>query len=167
MRSYIGYGVLAFMAVAVLAMMGGTQSQPGQPAQPQPPQTRPQPGPDGITMMRAPFEFPAIGNIDAVRQWRLGRIERLERRAGMDDVLVDVRTPDGRVQQVIMPLEPVGILVRRCGWLSTPTQTFASRSDYVERMIAFDVDRDGRIIALMSLEPFGRNQSRLRRAFCD
>ena len=30
----------------------------------------------GQTMMRLPVQLPAVGNVDAVRQWRLGRLQR-------------------------------------------------------------------------------------------
>lgn len=158
MRSFVGLAMVAGIALLATALLSSASAQST---------SQPSRNPDGITMMRPPMEFPAIGNIDAVKQWRLGRIERLERRAGSDDVLCEIRTVDNRVHKVVVPREPIGYLARQCGWLSTPTQTFASRSDYVERMIAFDVDGNGRIIAVMSLEPFGRNQARLRRAFCD
>ena len=158
MRFSVGLGVVAGMAVLATVVLGRASAQTT---------TQPARGPGGITMIQPPMEFPAIGNIDAVREWKLGRVDRLERRSGTDDVLVDIRTADDQVHQVIAPREPVAFLLRQCGWLSTPTQTFASQSDYVERMIAFDVDADGRLIAIMSLEPFGRNQARMRRAFCD
>jgi hypothetical protein len=162
MRSIVGLGVVVGIAVLATALLASASAQTtSQPA------VQPTPGPGGITMIRPPMEFPAIGNIDAVREWKLGRVERLERRAGSDDVLVEIRTADNQVHQVIAPREPVGFLVRQCGWLSTPTQTFASRSDYAERMIAFDVDANGRLIAIMSLEPFGRSSARMRQAFCN
>ena len=153
MRSFFGLGLVAGFAVLAATTLGGASGQ-----------ARSQPG--GITMIKPAMEFPAIGNIDAVKQWRVGRIERIERRTGTDDVAIDIRTADEQVHRVIGPREPLAFLVRRCGWVSSSTQTFASRSDYVERMVAFDVDSNGRIIAVMSLEPFARSTSRMRRAFC-
>lgn len=162
MRSLVGLGVVVGVVVLATAMLGNASAQTTNR-----PTGQPNRGPGGITMIRPPMEFPAIGNIDAVREWRLGRVERLERRTGSNDVLVQIRTADNQVHPVIAPREPVAFLVRQCGWLSTPTQTFASRSDYAERMVAFDVDANGRLIAIMSLEPFGRSQARMRQAFCN
>ena len=79
------------------------------------------------------------------------------------DILIDVRLASGEVTRVVGPREPLANLGRSCGWVRTETKTVAGRADYVERMIALDVDENNRIIAVMSLEPFNRDRARLRR----
>lgn len=116
-----------------------------------------------VTLMKLPLELPAIGNFDAVRQWRLGRLHEVERTIGADIVL-RIRTADGTVHRLIAPAAEFSELVWRSNWVSTPAKAQPGRSDYVERMIAFDADANNRIIALMSLEPVKRDQNRLWRA---
>ena len=118
----------------------------------------------GVRMMKLPLDLPAVGNVDSVKQWRLARIEQIERR-GPDDIVIRFRFADGRVERVSGPHEQLAALARACGWVRTETQTVASRADYVERMVAIDADENGRIIAAMSLEPFNRDRARLRRVF--
>ncbi len=118
----------------------------------------------GFRMMKLPLDLPAVGNIDDVRQWRFGRIELIERR-GTDDIRIRMRLASEQVVHVVGPREPLAALGRKCGWVQTETQTVAGRADYVERMVAFDADENGRIIAVMSLEPFNRSRARLRRVF--
>lgn len=116
------------------------------------------------TMMRLPVELPAVGNIDAVQQWRLGRVQQIERWGDSDDIVIHLRTADGQVHRIIGPREPLAVLGRRCGWVDSDFRVVAGRAGYVERMVAFDVDADGRLIAAISLEPFDRDNNRLRRA---
>ena len=124
-------------------------------------QTRPS---SGHSMMQLPVELPAVGNTDAVKRWRLGRVQAIERRGDSDDIVIHLRTADGRVQRIIGPREPLAILGRRCGWVDADLRVVAGRAGYVERMVAFDVDANGRLIAAISLEPFNRDNNRLRRA---
>ncbi len=118
----------------------------------------------GQTMIQLPVQLPAVGNVDAVRQWRLGRLQQIERRGGSEDIVIHLRTADGRVHRIIGPREPLATLGRRCRWIDSDFRVVAGRAGYVERMVAFDVDEDGRLIAAISLEPFDRNNNRLRRA---
>ncbi len=124
-------------------------------------QTRPS---SGHTMMRLPVELPAVGNINAVQRWQLGRVQQIERRGNSDDIVIHLRTAGGRVHRIIGPREQLAILGRRCGWINTDFRVVAGRAGYVERMVAFDVDANGRLIAAISLEPFNRDNNRLRRA---
>ncbi len=118
----------------------------------------------GLRMMRLPLDLPAVGNIDAVRQWRLARIEQIERRGDTDDIRIRIRLADGRVDWVVGPRAELAALGRACGWVRTESQTVAGRADYVERLVALDADQTGRVIAVISMEPFDRDRSRLRRA---
>ncbi len=120
--------------------------------------------PSGHTMMRLPLELPAVGNVDAVRQWRFGRVQQVERRGGSDDIVISIRTADGRVHRIVGPREPLAVLGRRCGWIAGDINRIAGRAHYVERMVAFDADADNRVIAVISLEPFDRDRNRLLRA---
>jgi hypothetical protein len=118
-----------------------------------------------IRGIKLPIEFPAVGNIDAVKQWRLARIEEIRRHPNSPDLELRLRLANGRTVEVIGPHEPLAALGRGCGWVTTETQTVAGRDSYVERMIAFDADQNSRIIAIASLEPFNRDRTRLRRVF--
>ena len=119
----------------------------------------------GLHRMKLPLELPAVGNIDAVKNWRFARVEQIERSTG-PDIRLRLRLADGRTVQVVGPSEQLSALGRACGWVTTETQTVAGRSDYVERLIAFDADETGRIIAVISMEPFNRDRTRLRRVLC-
>ena len=118
----------------------------------------------GLQRMRLPLDLPAVGNIDAVRKWRIARIESIERSTG-DDIRIQIRLANGQVERVVGPRQQLAALGRACGWVRDPNQTVAGRADYVERLIALDVDQTGRIIAVISMEPFNRNRRRLERAF--
>ena len=119
----------------------------------------------GLLMMKLPLELPAVGNVDSVRQWRFGRLELIERLGATGDIRIRMRLANGQVVRVVGPSEQLAALGRACGWVRTETQTVAGRADYVERMIAFDADETGRIIAVISMEPFNRDRARLQRVF--
>ena len=58
----------------------------------------------------------------------------------------------------------LGDLARASNWVVPETgNTQLVRADYVERMVAFDVDADNRIIAMISMEPMDRDRRRLAR----
>ena len=115
--------------------------------------------------MKLPVPLPAVGNVEAVRKWRFARIERIDRNRTDADMAITVRFADGTTRQVVGPRDPLAQLGQACGWLRVETQTVAGRADFVERMVALDVDENNRIIAIMSMEPFDRDRARLRRAF--
>jgi hypothetical protein len=119
----------------------------------------------GIKPVKLPVPLPAVGNIDAVKKWRFGRVEQISRNSIDGDITIRVRIANGQTADIVGPRQALSSLARSCGWVATETQTVAGRSDYVERMIAFDVDDAGRFIAVMSMEPFNRDRARLRRAF--
>ncbi len=121
--------------------------------------------PDQIKTMALPLEFPVVGNIEAVQQWRFGRLEQIEQQAGSPDIVMQIRTANGESLRILGPTEPLVGLARESFWFSEG-KTNPGKSDYVERMIAFDVDQSGRLIAMMSLEPIERSQAKLRRAIC-
>ena len=126
-----------------------------------PPTTRP----DQVRLMKLPVDLPAVGNIDAVQQWRLGRLEQVEQQSGSSDIRLSIRTANGETLRIVGPTEPLVGLARDSNWFSEG-KTSPGKSDYVERMIAFDVDQNGRLIAMMSLEPVERSHARLRRSIC-
>jgi hypothetical protein len=119
--------------------------------------------PTTISLVDLPLKLPAVGNLGAVRQWRFGRLQSVETRGGQGDVVLTIRTGDGTVLRIGGPGPQLGELARASEWVR-----FASnapiRSEYVERMIAFDVDEQQRVIAVISLEPIFRDPNRLRRA---
>ena len=121
--------------------------------------------PSGVTLINLPLKLPAVGNLEAVDRWRFGRIELIERRGDTDDILIHVRTADEQVHRIVGPRDPLVALARACRWVDNEWRTVAGRRDYVERMVAFDVDVNGRLIAAISLEPINRSRSRLKRAF--
>ena len=41
----------------------------------------------GVRMMKLPLDLPAVGNVDSVKQWRLARIEQIERFATTSGLL--------------------------------------------------------------------------------
>jgi hypothetical protein len=107
--------------------------------------------------------LPATGNVDAVNTWRYGRIEQALRTANSPDVTITIRTEDGNVHEIVAPAAPMDAFARASNWMSDVNQS-PGRASYTERMIAFDVDQTGRLIAMISLEPMDRNNRRLRRA---
>jgi hypothetical protein len=119
--------------------------------------------PSPVTLVELPLKLPAVGNLPAVKQWRFGRLEQVEQFSGQPDIILSIRTMDDAVLRIAAPAAPLVELARRSNWVD-PGKARPGRSDYVERMIAFDVDAQSRLIAMMSLEPMGRSDSRLRRA---
>jgi hypothetical protein len=101
-----------------------------------------------VTLVDLPLKLPAVGNLGAVRQWRFGRIQSAERIGAQGDLILSIRTKDGTVLRM---------------WIQFGKAT-PSRTEYVERMIAFDMDANQRLIAMISLEPVFRDRNRLRRA---
>ncbi len=142
---------------------------PGEPTPPPPatttaPSTVPATPANVVRAVRLDLDFPAVGNVDGVRQWRFGRVERVDAIANDPDIWVTFRTGDGNSIRVRSPAAPLDDLARQSNWLTSPDKSMPGRSDYVERMVAFDVDNDGRLIAVASLEPTSRNRNRLRSA---
>jgi hypothetical protein len=119
--------------------------------------------PADLRRIRLPLELPAIGNIDAVRNWRFGRIESVVQVGASDDVTIKIRIESGEVLETIGP-RVLSDLARASNWVSAAdSKDQITRPDYVERMVAFDVDEDRRIIAMVSMEPMDRDRQRLRR----
>lgn len=118
---------------------------------------------DQVQLRKLTFEFPAVGNFEAVRRWQLGRLQAIEQTAG-PDLIFRIRTADERVLRIVGPAAPFADLAWQSNWLESSAKSQPGRSDYAERMIAFDVDRDGRLIAMASLEPVRRDRSRLLQA---
>jgi hypothetical protein len=119
--------------------------------------------PETVHRTTLPLQFPVVGNVDAVKQWRFGRLERVDDIAGEPNVMLFIRIADGTVLQMRGPSAPLDDLARQSDWLTSPGRQSPGRTDYVERMVAFDVDANGVLIAAASLEPINRNRSRLRR----
>ena len=144
------------LAVAALVIgsvvMVLTAAQPGPPAS----------APGAIVSMELPLKFPVVGNVAAVKQWRFGRLQDVEQTAGTD-IILGIRTNQGLIR-VVGPGPQLSDLAFKSGWVRTPRRSFPGRSDYAERMIAFDYDANHRLIALASLEPVFRDRNRLRRA---
>jgi hypothetical protein len=118
-----------------------------------------------VTQITVPLQFPAVGNLEAVKKWRFGRLERVDRTSEPGDILLYIRTGDAVVHRIIGPGQPLEALARQSNWLTTETKAKPGRADYIERMIAFDADENGRLVAMASLEPLVRSRSKLRRAF--
>lgn len=116
-----------------------------------------------VTLVQLPLKLPAVGNLDAVRQWRFGRIQSTELAGDSPDVRIEIRTLNGSVIRLVGPRRELVELARRTNWVSR-SKSRPTRQDYIERMIAFDVDSQQRLIAMMSLEPMDRDRNRLRRA---
>jgi len=140
------------VAVVVGGVLGPIAAQPGAPV----------PSQGGIVRIELPLKFPAVGNVSAVKQWKFGRLQEVEQTAGTDIVLI-IRTEQGPVR-VTGPGQALSELAFRSNWVRTPSRSFPGRSDFAERMIAFDYDPQMRLIALASLEPLARDRNRLRRA---
>jgi hypothetical protein len=123
---------------------------------------QPATAPGAIVSMELPLKFPVVGNVAAVKQWRFGRLQDVEQTSGTD-IILGIRTNQGLVR-VVGPGPQLSDLAFQSDWVRTPTRSFPGRSDYAERMIAFDFDANNRLIALASLEPVFRDRNRLRRA---
>jgi hypothetical protein len=115
-----------------------------------------------VQLVDLPLKLPAVGNLGAVRQWRFGRLESVEVRGGGGDLVLTVRAADGTTLRMSGPGPQLNELARLSEWVRFGVT--ASRSEYTERMIAFDVDEQQRLIAMISLEPVFRDPNRLRRA---
>ncbi len=115
-----------------------------------------------VQFIELPIKFPVVGNISAVRQWRLGRLESAEMTAGTD-VILRIRLANGTVVRVSGPGPLLAELAFRSDWVRAQSRQFPGAPDIVERMIAFDFDESNRIIAFASLEPINRNRNRLWR----
>jgi hypothetical protein len=116
-----------------------------------------------VRLVDLPFQLPAIGNVDAVEQWVPGRIQSVEQVGDAPDVILELRTIDGAVHRVVAP-RALASLAAASRWFDPGVKSRPGRADYVERMVALDVDQNGRLIAMISLEPMDRDRSRLRRA---
>ncbi len=116
-----------------------------------------------VTLVQLPLRLPAVGNLDAVRQWRFGRIQSTELAGDSPDVRIEIRTLNGSVIRLVGPRRELVEPARRTNWLNRH-KSRPTRQHYIERMIAFDVDSQQRLIAMMSLEPMDRDRNRLRRA---
>jgi hypothetical protein len=116
-----------------------------------------------VTLIDLPLKLPAVGNLGAVRQWRFGRLQSVEQRGASGDLVLSIRTGDGAVLRMAGPAPQLAELAQLSEWIRFGKPT-PSRSEYVERMIAFDMDEQQRLIAMISLEPIFRDPNRLRRA---
>lgn len=126
--------------------------------------TRPAPaGPPPGTWLEFSFRLPAIGNVDLVTSWEYGRIARVEQ-SRADELILELRSAAGDTVKAVCPYDPFMELARVSQWLRGSGQTLGARV-YVERMVAYDVDDTGRIVALVSLEPIPRDGRSIARAF--
>ena len=116
-----------------------------------------------VTLIELPLKLPAVGNLTAVREWRFGRLQQVEQIGANADIILQIRTPNGAVHRVIGPRAELTELARQSNWVDA-SKARPGGSDYTERMIAFDVDGQQRLIAMISLEPMNRSRNRLRRA---
>ncbi|MHC4219625.1 MAG: hypothetical protein ACYSU7_14375 [Planctomycetota bacterium] len=116
-----------------------------------------------IALIDLPLKLPAVGNLGAVRQWRFGRLQSVETRGAGGDRVLTIRTGDGTVLRMAGPGPQLGELARISEWVRFNSNA-PIRGEYVERMIAFDMDEQQRLIAMISLEPVFRDPNRLRRA---
>jgi hypothetical protein len=161
-----------FSSVAIVTALGfstvlATQSTPPADKPPAQPETVPaQPRvPDVVVRGEAvTLSLPVVGNAAGVKQWRVARVDRVENVLNSPDIIIHLRLADGTIVQVPGPAAPLDDLARQSGWVISPGKATATRNDYIERMVAFDVDANGRLIAMASLEPVQRNRNRLRRA---
>lgn len=143
--------VLAIAAVLILVVAGAAQTE------------RPAPEPV-VKFVSLPesLKLPAVGNLAAVRQWQFGRIEGVVDQG--NQLFINIRASDGRVFKVAGPGPELSEFARASNWLESPDKQRPGRADYVERMVAFDVDANQRLVAMISLEPMNRNNNRLGRA---
>jgi len=143
---------LIVVAVVVGCLFGLTVAQP----------TTSSPSQRGVASIELPLKFPAVGNVSAVKQWKFGRLQDVDQTAGTD-IILGIRTAQGSIR-VTGPGPQLSELAFRSNWVRTATRSFPGRSDFAERMIAFDYDPQHRLIAMASLEPLARDRNRLRRA---
>lgn len=111
-----------------------------------------------------PLKLPAVGNLAAVREWKFGRLQEAQMIAGSPDVILRLRSEDGAVHRMIGPAAQLGEMARKSNWMRYDVKSFPTMRDYAERMVAYDVDDNDRLIAMMSLEPIYRDVNRLLRA---
>jgi len=119
------------------------------------------PDASGLQWAQLTAELPAIGNVDKARQWRFGRIVGVADTTTAD-VFIEIRHGTNQRIRVICPRQPFAELARASRWMEADRQ-FPSRREFIERMIAFDVDSDDRVIGLISLEPIPRNFNNFNR----
>jgi hypothetical protein len=123
--------------------------------------------PETVHRTTLPVEFPVVGNVQDVKQWRFGRLERVDDILNSSNVTLFIRVADGTVLQITGPAAPLDDLARQSDWLTSPDRQSVGRTDYVERMVAFDADANNVLIAAASLEPINRSRARLRRVLCN
>jgi hypothetical protein len=123
------------------------------------------PDPTQVVQMQLTLDLPAVGNIDGVKRWRFGRLQDVQSIVEGGDVTLVIRTPGGEVLRVPGPAAPLDALARASKWVGNDARSRPTQTDFAERMIAFDVDASGRLIAMMSLEPMERSRRRLERVF--
>ena len=124
-----------------------------------------QPEQDRVTMTKLPMDLPSIGDVQAVTRWQFGRVDRIQRR-GASEITISIRIKSGDTVDVTGRRELFRELAQKCGWVTGDMRNVAGRSEYAERMIAFGIDDNGGMVAIISMEPFNRDRSRLRRAIC-
>ena len=146
--------IVALTAVAIV-----WEFAPGQQQEPPPPP------PGAVQLVDMPLKIPAVGNLAAVKTWRYGRLESVEQRSGEDDLLLNIRVADETVLRVVAPRQPLRHLAWKSDWIKHKDADTVPRKAYVERMIVFDVDETGRLIAMASMETINRNERRMARAF--
>ena len=118
---------------------------------------------EDVTKVKLPLELLAIGNIETAKNWRFGRIESVVQQGPSDDVKIRIRIADGTVLDTVGP-RVLSELARASNWVSAEaSKDQLTRPDYVERMVAFDVDDNNRIVAMISMEPIDRDRRRLLR----
>jgi hypothetical protein len=151
----IGFGVAAIVTMTLVAASQTTK-----------PDDPPRESPETVSRINLPLKVPAVGNLDAVKTWRFGRIESVDRTVNQTDIVLKVRLENDEVLTITAPGPPLAELAVASDWVRfSDSKTMVGRKDYVERMIAFDVDESGRLIAIASLETINRNERRLLRAF--
>ena len=149
MRKVLVTAAAAFAAGVSAHGLAGGWTDGGQPAE--------------VRAAKLPLELPSVGDVDAAQKWVFGRVHSIAQR-GAEELDVQLRLAGGRTESVRAAREPLGTLARACGWVQGDGRVVAGRAEYAERMIAVGVDRDGRMVAAISLEPFDRDLGRLRRA---
>lgn len=156
--------LLPLLLCAPAGAVFGAGQEAGDPAQAPPANPPGLVGPDGASI-ELTVRLPVVGNVGQVRQWRYGRIQSVVA-DGDVDVVIELRDGKGNVGRAWCPKEPLEALARSSNWVEEPRFS-PSRKEYVERMVAFDVDDNDRIIAIASLEPLPRDEKRIARAYAN
>jgi hypothetical protein len=152
--------MIVFGTAALVMLTLAAASQTTKPEDP-PRQTS-----ETVTRINLPLKVPAVGNLSAVKTWRFGRVESVDRSVNQTDIVLNIRVENGDVLTIVAPGPPLAELAVASNWVRfADSKTMVGRKDYVERMVAFDVDESGRLIAIASLETINRNERRLLRAF--